>query len=186
MTPEDFARFLEHLSPDAEEANRRYMRLHEKLVGFFYLRGIASTGQAADDTLDRAAVKICAGTPVPDVSKYCLGIARNVAREIYRREQRERATFLVFIQNLADNSDEEIERIQHILRPCFEQLAVEDRELLAAYCQIFHGRARAEHRRALAETMNTTVQSLRMRVTRLRSTLTECVKHRSKQSPARL
>lgn len=186
MTPEDFARFLERLSPDAEEANRRYIRLHEKLVGFFYLRGIAATGQAADDTLDRAAVKICAGTPVPDVPKYCLGIARNVASEMYRREQRERATFLLFLQNLADNSDEEIERIQRILKPCFDQLATEEQELLAAYCQIFRGRARAEHRRQLAETMNTTVPSLRMRVTRLRTILTACAKKRSSESSAQL
>jgi hypothetical protein len=37
------------------------------------------------------------------------------------------------------------------------------------------GRARSEHRRRLAEQMKTTVVALRMRVTRLRGTLSDCV-----------
>src|SRR2546423_6723938 len=49
VSPEAFARFLEFLSPDTEEAGRRYTRLHEKLVGFFSLRGISDSLSAADE-----------------------------------------------------------------------------------------------------------------------------------------
>lgn len=181
MSPEEFARFLEHLSPDVEEAGRQYTRLHKKLAGFFYLKGVSEAGKAADEALDRAAVKICAGTPVPDVSKYCLGIARNVVKEGLRREQREKTVFMRFVEGLNDDSDEEIERIERVLRPCFEQLADEERELLVDYCRVLQGRARAEHRRQLAEAMKTTVLALRMRVTRLRGVLSECVKKRSRE-----
>ncbi len=181
MSPEEFARFLEHLSPDMEEAGRQYTLLHKKLAGFFYLKGVSEPGMAADETLDRAAVKICAGTPVPDVPKYCIGIARNIVREGLRREQRERAVFQSFVENLNDDSDEEIERIERVLKPCFEQLADDERELLFGYCQVLRGRARAEHRRQLAEAMKTTVLALRMRVTRLRGILGECVEKRSRE-----
>lgn len=184
MSPDEFASFLEHLSPDAEEAGRLYMSLQKKLIGFFKLKGVSETGKAADDTLERAAVKIYAGTPVPDVGKYCLGIARNIVREYLRIEQREKSAYMHFVEDLNDNSDEEIEKIERVLRPCFEQLSDEERVLLQNYCQVLRGRARAEHRRKLAETMKTTVLALRMRVTRLRVILSECVRKRSREGLA--
>jgi hypothetical protein len=179
MSPEDFAQFLQRLSPDAEEAGRLYTRLHKRLVGLFRLKGISDPGTAADDAIDRAAVKIIAGAPVPDVDKYCLGFARNIARERWRLEQRESSVFQRFIEALAEDSDEEVERIHRILRPCFGELAAEDQRMLVDYCRVICGRARAEHRRRLAEGLKTTVQALRMHVTRLRTALADCVRKHS-------
>jgi hypothetical protein len=179
MTSEDFARLLAALSDDPDEAGRRYTRLHHKLVGFFKLKGIADPPGAADETIDRAAVKIGGGATVPDVGKFCLGIARNICKERWRRERRESEIFRRFLDKLDGNADEEVERIERLLKPCFERLSREDQELLRAYCQVPRGRARAEHRRRLAEGMRTSVLALRMRVTRLRSGLTGCVKKSS-------
>jgi hypothetical protein len=179
MSQEEFARFMDFLAPDPEEAGRLYTRLHKKLNGFFSLKGISDPVSAADETIDRAAVKISGGAPVPDVNKFCLGIARNICKEKWRRERRESTIFRLFLENLTDDSDEEVERIYRVLKPCFEQLTAADQELLRAYCQAPRGRARAEHRRKLAEAMQTTVLALRMRVTRLRSILTDCVKKSS-------
>lgn len=179
MIPEDFARFLQTLSPDPDEAGRLYNRLHRRLVGFFSLRGISDPVTAADETIDRAATKIIAGATVPDVNKYCLGFARNIARERWRSEQRESSVFQQFIENMADDSDEEVERIQRILKPCFGRLKSDEQNLLLDYCQLIRGRARAEHRRRLAEKMKTTVQGLRMHVTRLRALLSECVRRQT-------
>jgi DNA-directed RNA polymerase specialized sigma24 family protein len=180
VSPEAFARLLAALSPDAEEAGRLYTRLHQKLISFFQMRGLSDPGDAADDTLDRAAARLAQGAQAPDVSKYCLGIARNVARERWRREQREEPVAEDFVVVAAETGeDEEIRRIHLVLKPCLEQLAPEERELLVAYCRVARGRARAEHRRALADARQTTVLALRMRVTRLRSILTDCVRERS-------
>jgi hypothetical protein len=176
---EPVAHFLEFLSPDPEEAGLRYTRLHKKLVGFFSLRGISDPASAADETIDRAALKITSGAPVPDADKYCLGIARNITKERYRRAQRESSAFLTFIENLADAADAQVERIYLTMKSCFEQLAVKEQKLLLAYCQVMRGRARAEHRRQLADTMNTTVLALRMSVARLRNGLTDCFKKHS-------
>src|SRR5436305_9666400 len=131
---ESLARFVEHLSPDTEEGGRLYIGLHKKLVGFFSMKGISDPVSAADETIDRAALKITTGTPVPDVGKYCLGIARNIVKERLRRTQRENIVFLKFIEDLNNSSAEEVERINHLLKPCFEKLTVEDQQLLAAYC----------------------------------------------------
>jgi predicted component of viral defense system (DUF524 family) len=179
VNPELFARFLEILSPDTEEAGRLYTRLQKKLTGFFILKGVSDPLSAADETIDRAALKIGAGTVVPNVDNYCCGIARNIAKERLRLIRRENTAFHKFIEELSNSSAEQVERIYSLLKPCFEQLAVEERQLLLAYCHEIQGRARAEHRRQLAQTMKMTVLALRVRVTRLRNSLTDCVQKRS-------
>jgi DNA-directed RNA polymerase specialized sigma24 family protein len=179
MSPPVFESFLRALSPDPDEAARRYTRLQKKLAGFLSLRGVSDTAEAAAETLDRAAYKIYEGAQVPEVDRFCLGVARNVAREKLRGEQREQSAFIRFIESLPDPSDEEVERIRRILKPCFEQLSDKDQRMLLAYCEVARGRARAEHRRRVASEMEMTVLALRMRVTRLRGTLDDCVRLRA-------
>lgn len=181
MNSEDFTRFLELLASTSgnEDGASCYIRLHRKLEGFFTLRGIRGTAGAADAVIDIAVRKIAEGTPVPDAWKYCMGIARNVAKDLLRRERRETESFLKFLEDLDNDSTEQVDRITHVLKPCFEQLADDDKALLVAYCRIMQGRARAERRRELAAVMKMTVQAVRMRVNRLRKTLTDCVAKRS-------
>lgn len=178
MSPEDFARFLESLSPDEEEAGRLYIRLHKKLVGLFGMKGISDSTGAADETIKRAAEKLVGGADVPDMEKYCLGIARNVAKEWWRRERREEGAFRRFLEGLVDGSAEEVEKIEHVLKPCFERLTVEEQRLLVAYCSIPEGMSSAGHRRQLADEMGITVGALRIQISRLRDRLEECVKGR--------
>lgn len=175
MKPEEFPRLLEALSTDVEEAARLYTGLHKRLAAFFRLKGVSDPGEAADETLDRAAIKIAAGAPVPDVGRFALGIARFVAKERLREEQRESAASAEFFNSLTLGFDAQSESYYELLKTCFGQLAEEEQRLLVAYCKVFRGRARAEYRRRLAEKMKTTVVALRMRVTRLRSILSDCV-----------
>lgn len=142
------------------------------------MKGISDPTDAAEETIERAAVKIAAGAEVPDVEKYCLGIGRNIAKERWRRERREDVAFRQFIDNLADNSSVELERIERILKPCFDGLEGDDRELLLSYCRIPEDMSRAEQRRRLAEQRQTTVIALRIRVSRLRGKLADCMEGR--------
>lgn len=181
---EDFKRFLELLCPAADDAAvyHCYRRLWERLEGFFNMRGVRDTTGAAVATVERAVRRIAEGAPVPDAGRYCMGIARNVANEKLRSERRESKAFLKFIEELDDDSGEEVARIYQVLRPCFELLAAEDRELLAAYCGVMRGRARAEHRRGLAASREMTVEALRVQVMRLRKELADCVEKGSKDA----
>lgn len=182
MNSDDFTRFLELLSSTSggEDGGRCYCRLHRKLEGFFTIKGVCDPAGAVDATIDIACRRIAEGASVPNVGKYCMGIARNIARERLRGERRESKAFLKFIEDLDNSSDEDVARIDQILRPCFELLPAEDQELLVAYCRVLRGRARSEHRRELAVRMNTTVEALRMQVTRLRKDLADYVEKRSK------
>jgi hypothetical protein len=181
MNGDDFTRFLALLPSTrrGEDGGLCYVRLYRKLEGFFTMKGVCDPMGATDATINVAVRKIAEGAPVPDAEKYCMGIARNIAKERLRGERRELKAYLEFTANLENDAGEQIARIEQILKPCLELLAAEDRELLVAYCQVLRGRARAEHRRELAASMNTTVPGLRMRVTRLRKELMDCAGKRS-------
>lgn len=179
---ESFARLLSALSPDLDEAGRRYNSLHAKLIEFLNRKGISDPKSAADEVLDRAGRRISEGAPVPNVNGYCIGIARNVAREILRKERRESSALLTYNGDFNESFGEEVERINQLLKPCFEQLTPEEQKLLRGYCQPLQGRVRAEHRRQLAEEMKSTPKALRIRITRLRHKLWELVRKRSKNA----
>lgn len=173
-----FAALLNFLCPDdPDEASRRYLHLHQKLVGFFRLKGMYDPVNDADDALDRAGEKIVKGHNIPDIYKFCMGIARNIVHERLRQKKREESAFLKFIDNSQDNSTEAlVDQITNLMKPCFEQLPKDDQNLLLSYCRVPPGVERAVHRRQLADSLKSTLAALRIRVTRLRRVLNSCVK----------
>jgi DNA-directed RNA polymerase specialized sigma24 family protein len=176
------AGFLQSLHADGDAAAREYERLRAKLTGYFAMRGDADPESGADETLDRASAKIAAGAAVPDVGRFCLGIARLVALERYRRAQRERQAFTGFAENRENRFDEEIENTYKLMALCLEQLPAAERELLTEYCRDLRGQARARQRGALAEKWDTTTLGLRLRVHRLRQRLADCVRKKLQNS----
>jgi hypothetical protein len=173
-----FAALLNCLCPDdPDEASRRYMRLHRKLSGYFRLKGMSDPDADADDALDRAAEKIAKGQVIPEIDKFCLGIARNIWYERLRAQKREEAAFQKFIDYCLDKTSEAVvERIMKLMKPCWEKLPPDDQNLLVEYCKVPPGVDRAEHRRQLAERRNSTISALRIRVARLRRGLEECMR----------
>jgi len=175
-----FSRLLTFLcADDPDEAGRRYLRLHQKLEGYFRTRGVADTSAAADETLDRAGRRIAEGTDVPNVDNFCLGIARFIIKEGWRLNTRESTAFLQFLEQHEHATAEQIDRFS-FMKTCFEELPQYDRNLLNAYCAALRGQARAKHRRELAENLGLTVSALRIRVTRLRQGLEDCLKKLSR------
>lgn len=174
-----FSRLLTFLCPeDPDEAGRRYLRLHQKLVGYFQFRGVADPVAAADEALDRAARRIAEGAEVPDIDKFCIGIARFIIKEGWRINNRESAAFLQFLEQ-HDQAPNEVDRFS-LMKTCFEQLSQNDRQLLSSYCAAPSGRARARYRVELAEQLNFSVTAMRVRVTRVRRNLDDCVKELSR------
>jgi len=175
-----FSRLLTFLcADDPDEAGRRYLRLHQKLEGYFRTRGVADISAAADEALDRAGRRIAEGTDVPNLDNFCLGIARFIIKESWRLNTRESAAFLQFLEQHEQATADQIHRLS-LMKQCFEQLPHNERDLLDSYCKALRGQARAQHRRDLAESLSTNVAALRIRVARLRKDLEDCVKNLSK------
>jgi hypothetical protein len=178
-----FASLLTFLDPDdPDEASRRYLRLHQRLAGYFRMKGMYDPVNDADDALDRAGEKIEKGQEIPDIDRFCMGIARNIVHERLRHKKREESAFLKFLNYSQDSSTEAtVDRIINVMKPCFEQLPADDQNLLTSYCKVPPGLDRAEHRRQLAKSLDSTIAALRIRVTRLRRNLANCVKALSKK-----
>ena len=175
-----FTALLAFLGPeDTDEANNHYLRLHNKLAGYFRLKGMSDPITDADDALERAGKKILEGVPIPDIDRFCMGIARNVVLERSRNRRREESAFLHFFEH-SQNDNSLLDRITNLMKPCFERLSQDDRDVLNSYCRVPPGKSRAEHRRELAESLKSTIAALRIRVTRLRRDLEQCVKALSK------
>jgi len=171
---------LNFLCPDdPDEANRMYLRLLQKLAGFFRFKGMSDPENDAEDTLERAGKKILEGVPIPDIDRFCMGIARNVFLERLRKQRQEESAFKQFLEN-SENDNTEVDKMTELMKQCFEKLPKEDRDLLHSYCKIPPGISRAEHRLQLAKKLKLSISALRIRITRLRRALEECVKLLSK------
>jgi hypothetical protein len=174
---ESFRALLAFFSSDPDEATRHYLQLHQKLAGYFRVRGMSDPDSDADDTLERAGQKIIQGVEIPEIDRFCFGIARKIVFERRRKKEREESAFSQFFENCQDHSTEaRVELIMNIMKPCFERLPEDDRNLLISYCKLPPGRSRAEHRLRLADSLKSTISALRIRVTRLRRSLANCVR----------
>ncbi|HEY6661127.1 MAG TPA: hypothetical protein VI031_08295, partial [Pyrinomonadaceae bacterium] len=128
VNAQPFTVLLGFLCPeDPNEANRHYLRLHQKLAGYFRLKGMSDPVADADDALDRAGKKIMEGVPIPDIDRFCMGIARNIVLERMRNKRREESAFAHFIEH-SQNDDSLLDRIANLMKPCFENLPTEDRD----------------------------------------------------------
>ena len=171
---------LIYLSPeDPDEAGRRYRRLHQKLTGFFQLRGVADPTVAADEALNRAAIKMAEEVEVSDINGFCLGIARSMLMEGSRQNTRESTAFLQFLEQHKDATDRQTASF-NLMKTCFEKLPQADKELLDSYCIAPFGLGRPQYLKQLAERLNTSLTTLSIHVTKLRRDLDTCVKESSK------
>lgn len=170
LSSEVLARFLRTLSSEEAEAARLYTALHESLVRFFELKGLSAPDRAADETIDRVAAKIDRNTPIDDLTNYAFGVARFVFLEELRRERIHfRAAQRFYRKNGPPAA------VPAALRDCFERLAEAERGLLVGYFSNSLADRRAAHRRLFAAREGISLNTLRIRVARLRRRLEECL-----------
>lgn len=178
MTPEEFETLLSLLSPDREEAGRRYEILRRKLIRFFQSWGCDRPEELTDKTFDVVAKRLRQGTEIKadDPSSYFYGVARNVYREHARFKQREQK--MQESQDLLPvlTPDPEPDGRLDILRECLGKLSDDERRLVLKYHQ---GEDKIRSRKELChETGIPTLNALRIRVHRIRRKLEECVESR--------
>src|SRR5207249_169359 len=112
----------------------RYEHLRRSLMRYFDWRGSIHAERDADDTIDRVARKLCEGRLVDELYSYALGVARNVALESLRLQQKEQASVDVS-PTVSSNprEDEGFDRQFDCFESCLAQLPSAKRELILAY-----------------------------------------------------
>jgi len=175
VTADSFEKLLARLAPERERAGEAYENLRRRLTRYFDLKGLGLPDYAADETLDRLAQKIAAGEDVRDFLHYAFGIAHWVFLERVRAEERERRANTNLTQ-MQQASLQVTTPYLESLEECLNKLAKEDRELLEAYYSETDCVDLVQQRIALAETRRLTLNSLRLRVYRLRQVLERCIR----------
>jgi DNA-directed RNA polymerase specialized sigma24 family protein len=174
LTQQAFDELLGRLDEDRERAGEKYQDLRTNLIRFFEWRGCAFPEDNADETINRVARKINEGEQVRDLIKYSLGVAWMMMRELHRNRAREDEAFNQAQQLKSDYDDAANLARTECLRNCLRKLSPESRELIVEY---YRGekRAKIEIRKSLAERLKVSVNTLRMKASRLRDDLETCV-----------
>jgi DNA-directed RNA polymerase specialized sigma24 family protein len=174
LTSESFDVLLTLLDPeDRERAGQKYAELRDALERFFEWRGASHPEELADETLNRVARRVEEGEPVREVQHYCLGVARLILLESFKKRAREEKSLGEFSRLEAGRGDAEDEAGE-CLAGCLNRLTPENRELVIRYYD-GEGGDKARNRRTLIERLRLPASTLRMRVLRLRQGLEECV-----------
>jgi DNA-directed RNA polymerase specialized sigma24 family protein len=179
ITPEAFDLLLANLDPDRERAGRHYELTRRKLLEFFEARGSRTPEEHADETFDRVMRKITEGERIQNFGGYCYGVARFVWIEASRKLIKEPCELNENIASDrgADNGSEdaawELEQKLDCLDECLGQLAVSTRTFIVEYFREEKGE-KIELRRRQAERLNTTMNALRLRASRLRREVAKC------------
>jgi DNA-directed RNA polymerase specialized sigma24 family protein len=180
LTPEAFDSLLRSLHPDRDHAGRVYENIRRKLLEFFEARGSAVPDEHADETLDRVMRRMTEGEKVENPASYCYGVAKFVWIEASRARAKQPVELDENgVINRGDDDDDlretrqAIERRLDCLDNCLDHLADETREFIIEYYRE-EKVPKIEQRRLLADRLETTLNALRLRASRLRRELAKC------------
>jgi RNA polymerase sigma factor (sigma-70 family) len=191
MISQELEALLRFLDPNRDQAAVRYEALRHRLVRFFVWKGCIEAEELADDVFDRVARRLGRGDEIysDDPTRFLQGVARLVYLE-YTRKLAKKPTLLDTGKHPIVRR-EEPDYSRQALVSCLEGLRPQEREMLLLYYDLESavrpedGRmvleesavgAKGKRRRELAERFGLTVNSLRIRVHRIRTRLEKCVR----------
>ena len=181
VTPEAFDSLLLSLDSDRDRAGSVYENLRRKLLEFFEARGSHTPDEHADETFDRVMRRITEGERIENPAGYCYGVAKFVWMEASRKlakapvELDENAPLQTRSDTALSLEDSRapIDQRLDCQDNCLESLADETRQFVFDYYREENG-VKIEQRKILASRLNTTLNALRLRASRLRRELAKC------------
>jgi len=178
LTAQTFAKLLDRLDADREQAGEKYEDLRRTLSRFFEWRGAPFPEDHTDDALTRVARKLHEGVEIRNVRGYCYEVARLVWLEALKGPDSKREPLEADHQNttVITSVDEAAERETRMicLDQCLENLPADGRKLLLEYYQD-ESRSHIDRRKALAASLKLNREALANRAQRLRAKLEQCV-----------
>ena len=181
LTSNAFNLILSKLSDNPKKAADEYLTLHFKLEKYFEWqdrgRWQADHSALADETLDRVAKKLEEGIEIEKtVQSYSLGIARFVWLEYIRINPLPTEIENIPEPSAPESDPEEEDARLACLRSCLASVPKDDeeRKLILDYYRK-NGAKIKERRKALADKLGITTNALKVRMTRLREKLKNCI-----------
>jgi RNA polymerase sigma factor (sigma-70 family) len=177
LPPESFEEILAWLNSDRDVAAAMYLQLRDDLAKIFTMNRCSDPEWLTDETFDRVGKKVVdlRQTYEGDPRLYFYGVARNLIKEDLKKVKTQasledidpRPQDTQFKEETADLREECLHR-------CLEELSADKRDLILNY-YAKEKQAKIDHRAELAHRLNTSVETLRVRVHRIRNSLEKCI-----------
>ena len=177
IPPESFEEILAWLNPKRDVAGAMYVQLRHDLEKFFISRSSADPEGLTDEVLDRVARKIREIKPsyVGDPRAYFFAVANNLVKENFRKIKTHASSEDIDLSpQLTTEGEQDDTDIHDCLDKCLQKLSVEQRKLIVEY-YAKEKQAKIDHRNELAQRFGISVETLRVRVFRIRASLEECI-----------
>jgi RNA polymerase sigma factor (sigma-70 family) len=187
LTQEVFERLLAWLDPEREEAGKKYEEIRHSLIKIFAWRGFIDAEDLADETINRVSKKVehLAENYSGDPALYFFGVAKRVTLERARQEQPQELPKQIAAPSESNlrNPGSDSERIHECLDKCLQQLTSAERELVLSYYQEAK-QIKINSRKELAKQLGIDVETLRVRLHRIRVKIQKCMEECLRQRPS--
>jgi len=178
IPPESFDEILAWLNHDRDLAASIYLQIHADLTRIFTFNNCSDPEGLTDEAFDRLAKKIheLRQDYEGDPRLYLYGIARNLIKEELKKVKNQVSLddFEPAAKTVDETEQETAEMRDDCLHSCLKKLGAEKRKLILSY-YAKEKQAKIDHRARLAMQLGTNVETLRVRVYRIRAALEECV-----------
>ena len=177
IPPESLNEILSWLNSDQEVAAAMYVQLRHDLERIFLWRQCSDPEGMTDEVFDRVAKKISTVKPAyeGDPRLYFRGVANNLIKENLKTVKTHVALEDVDLaQPQTADSEEQILKMDQCLQLCLQELSTKNRELVLAYYSR-QKQAKIDCRNELAQLLGISVETLRVRVFRIRVMLEKCI-----------
>ncbi len=178
VPPESFEEILAWLHPDREVAATMYVQLRHDLAKIFTFRGCSDPEGLTDDVFDRVAKKIREVRPtyIGDPRLYFRAVANNVVKEDLKRIKTQVSLEEPELQEptTTERDEDDTEDIEECLRSCLQEFSPENRKLIIDY-YAKEKQAKIDYRSELAHQFGISVETLRVKVYRIRISLQGCI-----------
>jgi len=177
IPPQSFDEILAWLHPDRDVAAGMYLQLRHDLAKLFMWGRCADPEGMTDETFDRVAKKVHEVRQAyeGDPRLYFRAVANNLIKENFKKIKTQVSLEDIDVpEPQTVSTAEETADVEDCLHTCLQKLGDEKRNLIIAY-YAKEKQAKIDHRHKLAQQFGISVETLRVRVFRIRASLEECI-----------
>ncbi len=179
LTGPAFENLLLRFDSNLEVAATKYEQMRFRLRKVFESNRCKDPDELVNKSFDRAARKIEEGVDVLNIASYLMTIARYVLMEYWSSRERKVNVviddILPIMDHQQDDEPDDVDDRLDCLEQCAGNLPPAERERITRY---YYGekRIKIENRKQMAEEEAITLINLRVRMTRARARLEDCIR----------
>ena len=178
MPPEGFEEILAWLDPNRETAAAMYVQLRHDLTKIFSFRGFTDPEGLTDEVFDRVGRKVheVRSTYEGDPRLYFRAVANKLVKENIKKVKNQVSFDDGEVPEPAatDSAEEKSAHREECLQTCLKKLSAENRKLILDY-YAKEKQAKIDHRNELAQQLGISIETLRVKVYRIRLSLQNCI-----------